>query len=86
MKRDDLFGGSGDDTIRGGAGDDYCVAHDGNDLMYGDAGRDYLYGGGGHDRFKCLDGEADTAYAGRPGARDRMLGGDPDDKLEPGGF
>ena len=82
---DELYGGSGDDTIRGGPGDDYFVGHDGDDLIYGDAGRDNMFGGPGHDRFKCLDGEIDKARAGPPGERDRMIAGDLDDELVPGG-
>ena len=83
---DGIYGGSGDDTIRGGSGGDHCVGHDGNDLLYGDAGRDGLYGGAGHDRFKCTDGVADLVYAGPTGFRDRMLGGDAEDVLQPNGL
>ncbi|MBD2470493.1 calcium-binding protein [Nostoc sp. FACHB-145] len=48
---DNLYGGSGNDTINGGAGNDSFYGGDGNDILNGGAGDDTLYGEAGNDRF-----------------------------------
>ncbi|WP_445679178.1 beta strand repeat-containing protein [Radicibacter daui] len=58
---DELYGGSGNDTINAGYGDDYLSGGSGDDILRSGAGDDVLYGGTGND---TLDGGAgyDVAY------------------------
>ncbi len=62
---DQLFGGTGNDTISGLGGDDYLYGQagddtlqggDGNDLLFGDNGNDTLDGGAGDDALQGDDG------------------------------
>lgn len=75
---DELFGGSGNDTMHGGDGDDRMYGWNGSDTMNGDANNDLMYGGNDGDTMKGGSGN-DTMY-GEPG-RDTMWGGANDDTM-----
>jgi Ca2+-binding RTX toxin-like protein len=49
IEKENIYGGSGDNTINGGSGNDYIAGLDGNDFLYGGAGNDTLDGGTGND-------------------------------------
>lgn len=70
---DEIYGGSGDDTVTGGPGDDTVYGQDGNDSLIGGLGRDLLVGQEGND---VLTGGAQS---------DSLFGGDGNDYLN-GGF
>lgn len=70
--RDDLYGGTADDTVRAGGG---------NDRVDGLAGDDAIQGGGGKDNLKGGTGK-DTVDGG--GKRDRIDGGKGQDDIAGG--
>jgi Ca2+-binding RTX toxin-like protein len=50
-KADDLFGGTGHDTLNGKKGDDYLYGEEGNDVLLCGKGSDYADGGFGNDQI-----------------------------------
>lgn len=60
---DTLTGGSGSDTLDGGSGDDSLSGAAGNDALYGLGGNDTLNGGGGNDSLTGGTGN-DSLYGG----------------------
>jgi len=78
----DLFGGSGNDTIQGGMGHDDIygdgnnpadvLINPGNDILIGGTGADKLYGGDGYD---ILDGGAGADILVYTSGADTLIGG-----------
>jgi RTX calcium-binding nonapeptide repeat (4 copies) len=93
VKRVDVFGGAGNDTITGrgnvgvrlrlygGGGDDTIYGAPGRDIIDGGAGDDHLYGRGGND---VILGEAGDDYIDGGAGNDVLSGGDGDDQVNGG--
>ena len=58
---DTLYGTTGANTMYGNAGNDWIFGDVGNDSIYGGAGNDYLSGGDGNDRLEANSG-TDTLH------------------------
>ena len=52
LRRVELHGGNGNDTLSGGSGDDLLFGEAGNDVLCGNRGNDVLVGGEGNDKLK----------------------------------
>jgi Ca2+-binding RTX toxin-like protein len=76
-----IYGGSGNDTLVAGDGNDALVGYAGNDSLDGGAGADYLVGGDGDDTI--TGGGANDVMFGDAGA-DMLDGGDTGDWLDGG--
>ncbi|MBS7821608.1 hypothetical protein J7552_10045, partial [Wohlfahrtiimonas chitiniclastica] len=76
-----VYGASGNDTIRAGDGNDAVYGRNGNDILYGEEGNDALYGEGGNDTLYGGAGN-DKLYGGQ--GNDVLIGGIGDDYLEGG--
>ena len=70
---DDLYGGTGNDTLsgsswgnllNGGPGDDRLAGGPRDDVLVGGAGGDVLDGGGGKDTIRARDGVRDVVDCG----------------------
>ena len=65
----EVYGGTGQDTLKGGSGADILMAGDGNDQLKGGAGNDLLSGGGDTDQiFIGLNDGIDTIQGGETGS------------------
>src|SRR5262245_51616617 len=78
-----LFGGTGNDTLRSGSGNDLLFGQSGNDTLLGGGGNDFLFGGSENDTL--TGGDADDQMFGEAG-NDRMIWnpGDDNDLMEGG--
>lgn len=76
---DTLHGGNTHDTLNGGADDDFIFGQDGNDNLEGGDGNDTLMGGDGNDVI--VGGEGNDWLQGDGGA-DILLGGRGDDSYD----
>lgn len=76
-----IYGNSADNEIHAGAGNDAIEAMGGDDTVYGDAGEDTADLGSGNDRFDGSTGDAygDLVYGGS--GSDTMVGGNGDDEF-----
>lgn len=72
LPENELYGGSGNDTLTGGTGVNVLSGGDGNDILIGGPTTDYLYGGAGNDTL--TGGSGNDYLNGGPGA-DSMSGG-----------
>ena len=96
---ENVYGGSGDDTItgddannyiKGGEGNDTINGGEGNDSLYGEDGNDIINGGEGNDTIG--GGEGDDTLSGGAGndnitgqwGDDRIIGGAGDDTIRGG--
>jgi Ca2+-binding RTX toxin-like protein len=77
---ENLFSGTGDDTLVGGEGPDSLSSGDGNDTLIGGGGADSLGGSAGNDTLSGDDGP--DILAGSTGA-DTVDGGPGDDAISP---
>jgi len=89
-KPSEIYGNTGNDTLRGGSGQDLLFGGDGLDQLYGNAGNDTLWGGadndylngGANDDFLYGEGGADQLYGDI--GNDVLLGGADNDYLHGG--
>jgi hypothetical protein len=61
---EDVYGGSGSDSIAGSAAANLLDGGAGDDVIDGGAGSDELYGGAGNDRVVARDGRRDSVDCG----------------------
>jgi Ca2+-binding RTX toxin-like protein len=61
---EDIYGGTGDDSLTGDAADNTIDGGAGNDTIVGGTGFDFLYGGAGNDVLDARDGEQDVVDCG----------------------
>ena len=80
-RKDNLFGGGGQDVLRAGAGDDTMNGNGGADRIAAGSGDDVIDGGGGRDNIDA--GAGDDIVRGGNGA-DTIEGGAGDDRLTGG--
>ncbi|XZE54543.1 LamG-like jellyroll fold domain-containing protein [Planctomycetaceae bacterium SH139] len=88
VRRDVIFGGSGNDRLQGGPGEDFIFGGSGNDVLTGGADQgasDLLFGNQGDDTFQSIP-DALPTLAGTdtpfiPEASDRFDGGSGNDQV-----
>lgn len=78
---EEIFTGSGNDTVLGDVGDDVVSTGQGADTISGGAGNDTFDAGGGND---TIDGGADNDSINAGAGRDTVFGGSGDDTIDGG--
>ena len=76
---ENIYGGSGSDTLTGSSADNVIYGGAGNDLITGLGGKDSLFGESGNDRFVAKDGLVDAIDGGA--GTDKLVSSDKIDLL-----
>ena len=83
LRKANLFGGAGNDTLTGGAGGDMLFGQSNNDTLIGVGGFDFLFGGSENDTL--TGGDADDQVFGESGDDTMIWNPGDDTDLNEGG-